>query len=140
MLNTKEEIRNEASEECGRVPSVDKKTKEAAEKSSTGFCRSIDLALACYFKNKDTEAVVTDTRVNDLADGIIELYRAVTKIDDNYLLTLAKDKRFKCIVQVANLLPELEQSINSEGSRDLYGIYKSDEDKDSITISNQVFR
>jgi len=30
---------------------------------------------------------------------------------------------------VANLLPELEQSINSEGSRDLYGIYKSDEDK-----------
>lgn len=131
MLNTEEEIRNEASEECGRVPSVDKKTRAAAEEYMRHQYtdRSVDLALACYFKNKDTEAVVTDTRVNDLADGIVELYRAVTKIDDNYLLTLAKDKRFKCIVQVANLLPELEQSINSKGSRDLYGIYKSDEDK-----------
>tara|TARA_R110000796_G_scaffold18669_1_gene56485 strand:+ start:2974 stop:3366 length:393 start_codon:yes stop_codon:yes gene_type:complete len=130
MTNTKQEIRNEASE-CGRVPSVDKETRTVAEEYMRHQYtdRSVDLGLACYFKNKDTEAFVTDTRVNDLADGIVALYRAVTKIDDNYLLTLAKDKRFKCILQVANLLPELEQSINSEGSRDLYGIYKSDEDK-----------
>jgi len=130
MSNTKQEIRNEASE-CGRVPSVDKETRTVAEEYMRHQYtdRSVDLGLACYFKNKDTEAFVTDTRVNDLADGIVALYRAVTKIDDNYLLTLAKDKRFKCILQVANLLPELEQSINSEGSRDLYGIYKSDEDK-----------
>tara|TARA_R110000782_G_scaffold270252_1_gene370098 strand:- start:890 stop:1282 length:393 start_codon:yes stop_codon:yes gene_type:complete len=130
MTNTKQEIRNEASE-CGRVPSVDKETRTVAEEYMRHQYtdRSVDLGLACYFKNKDTEAFVTDTRVNDLADGIVALYRAVTKIDDNYLLTLAKDKRFKCILQVANLLPELEQSINSEGSRDLYGIYKSDEDE-----------
>ena len=114
--------------DCGRVSKVDDKTyddcMEFMQFQSTS--RAIDVGLGCYFINEETVASVTDTRVNDLADGIFKLYMAVCKLDTPYLLSLAKDERFRCIIQAANLLPELEQSIDSYGSRDL--IY-SEEDK-----------
>ena len=128
MVNTLNKKIESLTSDCGRVSKVNAQTykegREFMQFQSTS--RAIDLGLGCYVNNKETVASVTDTRVNDLADGISKLHMAVSQIDTPYLLTLAKDERFRCIIQAANLLPELEQSINSYGSRDL--IY-SEEDK-----------
>ena len=128
MVNKLNKKIEDLTSDCGRVSKVNAQTykegREFMEFQSTS--RAIDVGLGCYVNNKETVASVTDTRVNDLADGIFKLYMAVCKLDTPYLLSLAKDDRFRCVIQAANLLPELEQSINSYGSRDL--IY-SEEDK-----------